>query len=115
MTALTRQITYDPAEYVISVSFTKVGKLYHFDFFDYPDLNVGDQVIVETKMLGIQMGEVKSFKHKDELDSKRRIYNIARPASPADLLLTAASKLPKWAATAKSHSWRRNTTSMARC
>jgi cell fate regulator YaaT (PSP1 superfamily) len=86
MTALTRQTTYDPAEYVISVSFTKVGKLYHFDFFDYPDLDVGDQVIVETKMLGIQMGEIKSFKHKDELDSKRRIYNIARPASPADLL-----------------------------
>jgi len=86
MTALTRQTTYEPAEYVISVSFTKVGKLYHFDFFDFPDLNVGDYVIVETKTLGLQMGEVKSFKHKDELESKRRIYNISRPASPADLL-----------------------------
>lgn len=86
MTALLREETYDPADYVISVNFMKVGKLYHFDYSDYPDLNVGDHVIVETRTLGTQMGEIKSFKHRDELEGQRRIFSIARPASPADLL-----------------------------
>ena len=81
MTAL-----YDPAEYVISVNFMKVGKLYHFEYADYPDLNVGDHVIVETRKLGTQMGQIKSFKPRDDLDDKRKVHHIMRPASPADML-----------------------------
>ena len=45
---------------VAGVRFHRVGKLYHFDYSEYPNLQVGDYVIVET-MRGRQMGEVVNF------------------------------------------------------
>ncbi|MCC7208915.1 MAG: stage 0 sporulation protein [Anaerolineae bacterium] len=43
-----------------AVRFQKIGKLYHFDSSGFPDLVVGDWVIVET-MRGRQMGQVAAF------------------------------------------------------
>jgi|GEM_PF-696531 len=87
MTVLTQQKTADPERHVINVSFTKVGKLYQFYYHDFPDLNIGDNVIVETKRLGHQMGEIKGFTPLNEIKDTRRIYDILRPATASDLLI----------------------------
>lgn len=68
---------------IAGVRFHKVGKLYHFDTSDYPDLKLGDYVVVETTR-GRQMGEVLGF-HPDEKEGDHR--PIMRRASPRDLSL----------------------------
>jgi cell fate regulator YaaT (PSP1 superfamily) len=75
---------YSQQRLVAGVRFTKVGKLYHFDYSDYPDLNAGDYVIVET-MRGRQMGQVMGFTEAE--DNKYDYKPIMRPATPRDLLL----------------------------
>jgi cell fate regulator YaaT (PSP1 superfamily) len=72
-----------PQQRVAGVRFTKVGKLYHFNYSDYPDLQVGDFVIVET-LRGRQMGQVMGFTVSD---GTRDHKPIMRPATPRDLLL----------------------------
>jgi len=68
---------------VAGVRFHKVGKLYHFDFSNEPDLAAGDFVIVETSR-GRQMGQVMGFINVDE---KRQYRPILRVATPRDLML----------------------------
>ncbi len=68
---------------VAGVRFTNVGKLYHFDYSDFPDLQVNDYVIVET-LRGRQMGQIMAFA---EADPEREHKPIMRPASPRDLVL----------------------------
>ncbi|MCU0476481.1 MAG: hypothetical protein MUC99_10285 [Anaerolineae bacterium] len=65
------------------VRFTKVGKLYYFDFSQYPTLQTGDFVIVET-VRGRQMGQVMGFA---EPDADRELKPILRAATPRDLVL----------------------------
>ncbi|MBL8160719.1 MAG: stage 0 sporulation protein [Anaerolineae bacterium] len=69
---------------VAGVRFNKVGKLYHFDYSNYPDLRVGDYVIVDTAR-GRQMGQIASFLSVE--DNLRDYRQIMRPASPRDLTL----------------------------
>lgn len=69
---------------VVGVRFTKVGKLYHFSFSDFPDLQAGDYVIVDTSR-GRQMGQVMGFTQADP--NKRDYRPIMRPATPRDLVL----------------------------
>ncbi len=68
---------------VAGVRFTKVGKLYHFLCDEYPDLQPGDFVIVET-VRGRQMGQVMGFA---ALEAEREYRSIVRPASARDLVL----------------------------
>jgi cell fate regulator YaaT (PSP1 superfamily) len=68
---------------VAGVRFSKVGKLYHFDYSAHPELSTGDHVIVET-MRGRQMGQVQGFA---VADSNREHKPIMRPATPRDLVL----------------------------
>lgn len=79
----TPMITYDPATHVAGVRFQKLGKLYHFMYDEYPHLNMGDFVIVET-VRGLQMGQVIGFV---ERTNEREYKNILRVATPRDLLL----------------------------
>lgn len=65
------------------VRFTKVGKLYYFDYSAHPELAAGDYVIVET-VRGRQMGQVMGF---TEPDANRELKPILRPATPRDLVL----------------------------
>jgi hypothetical protein len=81
-----KDIQLDPREYVLSVSFMKVGKQYFFDFTGYPQIEVGDFVIADSRHLGQQMGEVKAFKAREEVQAGDEVHQIARPATPADLL-----------------------------
>jgi cell fate regulator YaaT (PSP1 superfamily) len=69
---------------VAGIRFHRVGKLYHFDYREFPDLKVGDFVIVETTR-GRQMGEVIAFSpmQGDGRDHKP----ILRRATPRDLVL----------------------------
>lgn len=69
---------------VVGVRFQRVGKLYHFDYADYPGLGVGDYVIVETTR-GRQMGEVVNFNAVEE--EGREYKPILRMATPRDLIL----------------------------
>lgn len=69
---------------VAGVRFSKVGKLYHFDYSAYPDLNAGDYVIVETAR-GRQMGQIMGFVVPD--GDEREYKPIMRPATPRDMAL----------------------------
>lgn len=69
---------------VAGVRFHKVGKVYHFDYAAYPELQVGDFVIVETAR-GRQMGEIMAFAAADE--NQRDYKPILRMATPRDLVL----------------------------
>jgi cell fate regulator YaaT (PSP1 superfamily) len=69
---------------VAGVRFHKVGKLYHFDYSEYPQLQVHDHVIVETTR-GRQMGQVIAFAAAAE--DGREYKPIMRLASPRDLVL----------------------------
>jgi cell fate regulator YaaT (PSP1 superfamily) len=70
---------------VAGVRFHKVGKLYHFDYQDFPDLALHDFVIVETTR-GRQMGQVLGFKPVEEGDNREH-KSILRRATPRDLVL----------------------------
>jgi len=74
----------EAAQPVAGVRFTKVGKLYHFDHSDYPELMPGDYVIVDTAR-GRHMGQIMGFTTPD--DSNQNYRKILRPASPRDLML----------------------------
>ena len=69
---------------VAGVRFTKVGKLYHFDYGDFPELNPGDHVIVETAR-GRHMGQVMGFTAPDDPNGSYR--SIMRLATPRDMML----------------------------
>ncbi len=68
---------------VAGIRFTKIGKLYHFDFSEHPSLQGGDYVIVQT-LRGRQMGQVIGFTAPD---SERDYRSIMRPATARDLAL----------------------------
>ncbi len=69
---------------VAGVRFHKVGKLYHFAYADFPELQVRDFVIVETAR-GRQMGEIMAFAAAEE--GQRDYKPILRMATPRDLVL----------------------------
>jgi cell fate regulator YaaT (PSP1 superfamily) len=69
---------------VAGVRFTKVGKLYHFDYSPFPELQPSDFVIVETAR-GRQMGQVMGFMPAE--GDGREYRTIMRLATPRDLVL----------------------------
>ena len=73
----------DQRDQVAGVRFQKVGKLYHFEYADYPQLKQGDYVIVDTRR-GRQMGQVMGFTAPD---ADRQTRKILRPATPRDMVL----------------------------
>lgn len=81
---MTEQTIADNQRTVVGVRFHRVGKLYHFDYSDYPDLQAGDYVIVETAR-GRQMGEVVNFAAVEE--GTRDYKAIMRLSTPRDLVL----------------------------
>ncbi len=68
---------------VAGVRFQKIGKLYHFNYQEFPELQTGDYVIVETRR-GRQIGQIMGFTTPDE---GRDVRTILRPATPRDLVL----------------------------
>ena len=76
-------VEVEQQETVAGVRFNVVGKLYHFDYSQHPDLRVGEFVIAETAR-GRQMGQIMGFVEPDA-DNGRSYMPILRPASPRDL------------------------------
>lgn len=71
---------------VVGLRFSKVGKVYHFDASNYPDMKLGDSVIVETSR-GWQIGQVARIFTGAEIESDAPLKSIERIATPRDLLL----------------------------
>lgn len=70
---------------VVGVRFREVGKLYHFDSSSYPNVELGDYVIVETSR-GRQLGQVMGFIPPERSDSPE-LKPIKRLATARDLLM----------------------------
>lgn len=71
---------------LVGLRFSKVGKIYHFDATNLPDLKTGDRVVVETAR-GWQLGEVVQWV-KDGQDVGDGPWKaIDRKATPRDLVL----------------------------
>ena len=71
---------------IAGIRFQKVGKIYHFNASDFPELQVGDFVIVETSR-GTQLGEVANLLNDPPASRDGGWKPILRPATPRDLVL----------------------------
>jgi cell fate regulator YaaT (PSP1 superfamily) len=73
--------------HVVGIRFQKVGKLYHFDASEHPEVREGDYVVVETSR-GRQLGEVAQVIQDPESPRNGNSWKpIIRKASPRDLML----------------------------
>ncbi|MDH3943067.1 MAG: regulatory iron-sulfur-containing complex subunit RicT [Anaerolineae bacterium] len=70
---------------VVGIRFQKIGKLYHFDARNVPDLRAGDFAIVSTSR-GRQMGQVIGILDDPPSPPRGTWKLIERKASPSDLL-----------------------------
>jgi cell fate regulator YaaT (PSP1 superfamily) len=84
MTETVLEIERPTVRAVAGVRFHKIGKVYHFDYSAFPDLQVNDWVVVETAR-GRQMGEVVAFAAAQ--DEEKEYKSILRRATPRDLML----------------------------
>jgi cell fate regulator YaaT (PSP1 superfamily) len=71
---------------IVSVRFSKIGKLYHFDGGSIADLKIGEHVVVETSR-GRQIGEIIQFVGEPSSPMDGSWKTIERRATPADLVL----------------------------
>ena len=71
---------------IIGVRFTRIGKIYHFDTSAVPDVQVGEQVIVDTAR-GKHLGEVVQVVKETPPQPEGGWRSVERRASPRDLLL----------------------------
>ena len=70
---------------IVGVRFREVGKLYHFESTPFPDVRLGDFVIVETAR-GRQLGQVMGLIPPEKADLPN-LKSIKRPANARDLLM----------------------------
>lgn len=71
---------------IVGIRFQKVGKIYHFNASDHPDVKAGDFVIVETSR-GTQLGEVANVLTDPPKSRDNGWKPITRQATPRDLVL----------------------------
>jgi cell fate regulator YaaT (PSP1 superfamily) len=83
---MTSQNTDQTTLRIVGIRFNKIGKLYHFDSGEHPNVQPGDYVIVETTR-GRQMGQVMGFA---EVEEEREYKSILRKATPRDLMMRQA-------------------------
>ncbi len=70
---------------IIGVQFEEVGKIYYFDASLYPDLEVGDPIVVRTSR-GLQLAKIIQVKIDEQDLDLSSFKSVERPASPKDLL-----------------------------
>ena len=74
-------------QHIVGIRFRKVGKIYHFDATTFPNIAIGDYVIVETSR-GVQLGEVAEVPKKPAPPRNDNGWKpILRQATPRDLVL----------------------------
>lgn len=76
--------TFHPDTHVIGIRFEKLGKLYHFDYSGFAEIQTSDYVVVETAR-GVHIGQVIGFAEREE--DQRDYKPILRTANGRDLLL----------------------------
>lgn len=69
---------------IVGVRFSKIGKNYYFNASHIPDIQAGQQIIVETSR-GWQMGEVTEVTDQLSPELKQNIKKIERRATANDL------------------------------
>ena len=74
------------APYIVGIRFQKVGKIYHFDASNSPDLQSGDFAVVETSR-GRQLGQVIQVISNPNPPPEGVWKPIQRRATPQDLIL----------------------------
>lgn len=72
--------------HIAAIRFQKIGKLYHFDAEQSPDLQPGDYAIVETSR-GVQIGQVMQILADAPAPPQGSWKPIERKATPRDLLI----------------------------
>jgi cell fate regulator YaaT (PSP1 superfamily) len=70
---------------IVGIRFAQVGKTYHFDASPYPQIKVGDHVVVDTSR-GRQLGEVAQVLN-NPTPSPEGCKPVERIATPRDLIL----------------------------
>ncbi len=71
---------------IVGIRFRKVGKIYHFNADNHPDIQINDFVIVETSR-GMQLGQVASILDTPPQPRDGGWKPILRRATPRDLVL----------------------------
>lgn len=71
---------------IVGIRFQPVGKTYHFDASNLKDLQVGDQVVVETSR-GLQLGQVAQIVENPPLPPEGSWKTVHHKATPRDLVL----------------------------
>jgi cell fate regulator YaaT (PSP1 superfamily) len=71
---------------IVGVQFQKFGKIYHFRAENFPDVQSGDRVVVETSR-GLQLGEVIQVLDRASVKREGTLKPILRIATPRDLVL----------------------------
>lgn len=71
---------------IVGVRFNKIGKIYHFDSSEVPDVKIGDHVIVDTSR-GQHLGEVVQMIEASSANPVAEWKKVERLATPRDLIL----------------------------
>lgn len=71
---------------IAGIRFSRIGKIYHFDAGAFPDLKVGESVVVETSR-GWQLGMVAQLLTNADPEIEGGLKSIDRRATPRDLVL----------------------------
>ena len=71
---------------IVGLRFQPIGKIYHFDAGNFPGIQQGDYVVVETSR-GTQLGQIVQFVENSSKNISSGIKSIVRIATPKDLLL----------------------------
>ena len=74
---------------IIGVQFEEVGKIYYFDASRYPELKVGDPIVVRTSR-GLQLAKIIQVKIDEQNLDLNSFKSVERPATPKDLLTRKA-------------------------
>ena len=85
---------------IIGVQFEDVGKIYYFDASRYPELKVGDPIVVRTSR-GLQLAKIIQVKIDEQDLDLNSFKSVERPATAKDLLKRKALALEEEAAKEK--------------
>jgi cell fate regulator YaaT (PSP1 superfamily) len=72
--------------YIVGIRFQSIGKIYHFDASQIPDIQAGDFVIVDTSR-GTQVGQVIQVIQDPQRPPEGAWKPVQRKATPQDLVL----------------------------
>jgi cell fate regulator YaaT (PSP1 superfamily) len=72
--------------FIVGIRFQKVGKVYHFDAREVPDIQIGDYAVVETSR-GRQLGEIVQVIEEPVPPPEGTWKPIHHRATPRDLVL----------------------------